>query len=78
MYFSREVILLMFYTYQAVTMLRAINDALMYFIAINSGQSYTVLCRNRSEREHAEGNRLNSITKNFVYYTYSRTKLYFT
>ena len=35
----------------------------MHFIPINSGQPYTVLYRNSSERERAGGNRLNSIFK---------------
>jgi hypothetical protein len=44
-------------------MLCTINAELMESIPINSGQPHTVLRRNNSEREHAEGNRLNSIFK---------------
>jgi len=44
-------------------MLCTINVELMYFIPVNSGQPYTVLRRNSSERGHAEGNRKNSIFK---------------
>jgi len=62
-YFSKDAILFMSYTYQAVTMLCTISAELMHFIPINNGQLYTVLCRNRSEREQAERNRLNSTFK---------------